>query len=124
MHDLQSEDVLEWVEVAIAVEQRVRMLEAERRDEAVDGLAERSPVRTQGAIVPRSGLRESDATGIEDFETAQRAENSSGGGIGRDALEHCAHREAEQPQALALRLTATSRRNAQSSRPAPAPART
>lgn len=70
MNDLQSKDVLERVEIAIAVEQRMRVLETERRNEAIDALADRSPARTQGAIVPRSGLRESDATGVEDFETA------------------------------------------------------
>jgi len=54
MHDLQPEDVLEGVEVAIAVEQRVRVLETERRDQAVDGLADRSPAGTQAAIGSRS----------------------------------------------------------------------
>ena len=70
MHDLQPEDVLERVEVAIAVEQRVRVLEAERRDEAVDGLADGAPAGTQAAMISRSRLRESDATGVEDFEAA------------------------------------------------------
>jgi len=68
MHDLQSEDVLERVEIAIAVEQHMRVLETERRDEAVDGLADRSPARTQGAIVSRSGFRERDATGVKDLK--------------------------------------------------------
>ena len=44
------------------------------------------------------------AAGVEDLETAERAKDLSGGGIGRDALEHLAHRQVEPPQALALRL--------------------
>lgn len=84
MHDLQSEDVLEGVEITVAVEQCMRVLETERRDEAVDCLAARSPAGTQAAIVSRSRRRESDASGVEDFETTERAKDLGGGGIGRD----------------------------------------
>jgi hypothetical protein len=51
MNDLQSEDVLEGVEIAIAVEQRMRVLETERRDEAIDGLPDGPPASAQAAIV-------------------------------------------------------------------------
>ncbi len=78
MHDLQPENILERVEVAIAVQQSVRVLETERRDEAVDGLADRSPAGTQAAKVSRGRLR--------------------------DPLEHLAHSQVEQPQTLAIRL--------------------
>ncbi len=105
MNDLQSEDVLEGVEIAIAVEQRMRVLETERRDEAIDCLPDGPPASAQAAIVSRSRLRESDAAGVEDLETAKCAKDSSGGGIGRDALEHLAHRQVEQPQTAALRLS-------------------
>ena len=70
MNDLQSEDVLEGVEIAIAVEQRMRVLETERCDDAIDGLPDGPPAGTQAAIVSRSRLRQSDAAGVEDLETA------------------------------------------------------
>ena len=61
MNDLQSENVLKGVEVAIAVEQRMRVLETERRDEAIDGLPDGPPPSAQAAIVSSGRLRESDA---------------------------------------------------------------
>ena len=70
MNDPQSKGVLEGVEIAIAVEQRMRMLDTERRDEAIDGFPDGPPAGPQAAIVPRGGLREGDAAGVEDFETA------------------------------------------------------
>lgn len=51
MHDLQSKDVLEGVEVAIAVEQRMRVLEAERGDEAIDSLPDLLARRTDDGPV-------------------------------------------------------------------------
>lgn len=70
MNDLQIEDLLERVEIAIAVEQRMRVLETERRDEAVDRLPHRPSASAQTAIVSRSRLRERDAASLEDLKTA------------------------------------------------------
>jgi hypothetical protein len=39
MHDFQLKEFLEGIEVAVAVEQGVIVLQAERGDEAVDGLS-------------------------------------------------------------------------------------
>jgi len=105
MNDLQSEDVLERVEIAVAVEQGMRVLETERRYEAIDGLPDGPPGGAQCAIVSRRRLRQRDAAGVEDLETPKCAKDVSGGGIRRDALEHFAHREVEQPQTPALRLS-------------------
>ena len=92
MNDLQSENLLEGVEIAIAMEQRMRVLETKCRNEAIDCFPDRPPTSTQAAIVSRCRLREFDAAGVEDLETAQCPKNSSSGGIGRDALEHLADR--------------------------------
>lgn len=70
MDDLQSEYILEGVEVSVAVEQRMRVREAERRDEAIDCLPNGASVRAQAAIVSRRRFREHDASGVEDLETA------------------------------------------------------
>lgn len=95
MNDLQSKDVLERVEIAIVVEQRVRVLETERRDETIDGLADGPPASAQAATVLCGRLRERNSARFEDLESAQRAKDLGGGGIGRDALEHLAHRQVE-----------------------------
>lgn len=70
MNDLQAKDIFEWVEIAVAVEESMGVLETERCDEANDGLPDGPPVGAQGVIVPCSGLRERDVTGLEDLETA------------------------------------------------------
>jgi len=43
MHHLQAQEFLEGVEVAVVVEQGVLLLDAERRDEAIDGFSNGSP---------------------------------------------------------------------------------
>lgn len=78
MNDLQVENVLESVEIAIAMQQGVRVLEAERRDEAIDRLPDRPPVSAQRPIVSRGRLRESHAAGVEDLEAAQPPKDSRG----------------------------------------------
>ena len=102
MNDLQSEGLLEGVEIAIAVEQRMRVLETERRNEAIDGLSNSPASGTQFAVVSSGRLRKLNAAGVEDLEAAHGAKDLRGGSIVRDSLEHLAYRQVEQPQTLPL----------------------
>ncbi len=76
MHDLQIEELLEGIEVAVAVEQCVVVLDAERGDEAVDGLPIGLASRAESSVVARRGGRESDPAGLEELEPAQVAEDA------------------------------------------------
>jgi hypothetical protein len=55
MHHLQVQEFLERVEVAVVVEQGVILLDAERGDETVNGLSNRSASRAKPAVVARGG---------------------------------------------------------------------
>ena len=68
MNDLQAEDVLERIEVTIAVKQGMLVDEAERGDEAVDGLPHRLPARAKCAVVARRGRSQLDAPSVEHLE--------------------------------------------------------
>ena len=100
-NDLQMENVLEMVEVPIAVEQGVLVFEAERGDEAIDCLPDRPSAGPQDTIVARRRLGEGHAPRIEDLEAPEMAKDSRGGPIGRKALKNLTHRQVEQTEALA-----------------------
>src|SRR5688572_15895706 len=56
MNHVQVQEFLKGVEVAVAVEQGVMVLDAERGDEAVDGLSNRSAPRAEVAEVAGGGI--------------------------------------------------------------------
>ncbi len=70
-HNLQLLELLEGIEVAVAVEQGVVVLDAERGNEAVDGLSNGPAPRPQMPVVLRRTCGEIDAAGHEDLESLQ-----------------------------------------------------
>jgi hypothetical protein len=70
MHHAQAEQLLERIKVAVAVEERVTVAEAECRDEAVNGLANGASLSPESAVIPGRSHSEFDATSFEDFEAS------------------------------------------------------
>ena len=91
VNDLQLQEFFEGVEVAVGVEERMRVAQAERRDEAVDGLPDRAASLTELAGVARGGRAEFDATGFENFELSQSTQHAGGIVVGRESLQDLAN---------------------------------
>ncbi len=104
MHHAQAEQLLERIEVAVTVQQRMTATETERRDQAVDGLANGPPPGTQSAVVPRRSHRELNATRLEDLETSQISEHASGFLMGGETLQNLADHQVEQCKRLTREL--------------------
>jgi len=101
---MQSEQLLERIEVAVAVQERMTLPEAERGDQAVNRFANGATLRTESAVVACSRCREIDATCLEDRETPKIAEHASGFLIGREPLENLTDHEVDQSERLSHEL--------------------
>lgn len=73
MDDGQLEELLEGIEVSIAVEQRVMFAQTEGGDQAVDGLSHRVTTTLKGAIVTRRVAGKRNAAGFEDDQLRELA---------------------------------------------------
>src|SRR5688572_10667139 len=96
MHHLQVEQFLEGVEVAVFVEQGVILLDAERGDEAVDGLSNRSASRAEVAVVAGGGNGKLDPAGLEDLEAPQVTHHTHRLSVCREPLEDFAGHQVEE----------------------------
>lgn len=98
MHHAQADQILERIEVAITMQQRMPSAEAERRDQAVDGLANDAPLGTESAVVLCGSHREVNATGFEVVEASQVSEDSRGFPVGGETLQDLADHHVQQPR--------------------------
>jgi hypothetical protein len=105
MHDHESKELLEGLEIAVAVQEHVTFAKAERGDEAVNRLANGSPAGAKVAIVARRSGGELDSAGLEDLEFAEVAQHSGGLVLRREPLEDLAEHEIEKPHRLTLDLS-------------------
>jgi hypothetical protein len=104
MHHAQTDQLLEWIEVTVAVQERVTVTKAERRNEAVDGLANGTALGSEPAVILGGSDSQFNATRFEDLETAQIAQNACGFFIGRQALENLTDHQIEQSKSLTREL--------------------
>jgi hypothetical protein len=74
----QTQHFFKGVEVPIAVEQRMAVYQAERRNQAVERLAYRSALPPQQTIVPRGSHGEIQAARCKYLEAFELLENSTG----------------------------------------------
>ena len=105
MDDAKTQLRFKGVKVPIAVEQRVVANQAERRDEAINGLAYRQTARPQVSIVVSRGEREGDGARLEYFEVPEVPEYATCLRFGADALKHFAEDQIRQAQTLARQLS-------------------
>ncbi len=104
MNDDQVEELLEGVEIAVAVQERMTFAEAERRDETIDGLANSPPLRSQQTVVGRRVRRQDDSSGFEDLKPLQLPEHPRRFAVGWNALKNLTHHQIEQTESLLRRL--------------------
>ena len=71
MHHRQLEEFLERVEVPVAMQKRMARSDAERRNEAVDRLANGAAPSSQRTVIARGLARQVNAAGFEYFEPPQ-----------------------------------------------------
>jgi len=124
MDDAKTQLRFKGVKVPIAVEQRVVANQAERRDEAINGLAHRQTARPQVSIVVSRGEGEGDGARLEYFEVPEVPEHATCLRFGADALKHFAEDQVRQaPDAGVSTLDPATRSRAwwyrSSSRPRP-----
>lgn len=100
MHHAQAEQLLEWFEVAVAVQERMTVAETECRDETVNGLANGASLRSESAVIPGRSHSELNTTSLEDFEASQILQHANGFFIGRETLQDLAEHQVEQAKRL------------------------
>ena len=110
VNHFEVQQLFEGVEVAVAVEQGVRLAQAERRDETVDCLAHRPAALAEAPMVICSRGREFDPASIENLETPQAPQHANGLRIGGEPLKDLADHEIEKPQAPPRKLPVQPRR--------------
>ena len=103
--DGQLEELLERIEVSIAVEQRVMFAQTEGGDQAVDVLSHRMTTTPKGAIVTRRVAGKRNAAGFEDDQLRELAFDGFRRSVITDALQHLAEDDVRQPEALALKCS-------------------
>jgi hypothetical protein len=77
VNDPQAEVLLEWIEVAIVVQQHMTLLSAESRNHAVDCLPNRKAFGSQETVVSRGRNCKSRSAGVEDRQGFQVLLHSS-----------------------------------------------
>jgi hypothetical protein len=106
MDDGQLEELLERIEVSIAVEQRVMFGQTEGGDQAVDGLSHRMTTTPKGAIVTRRVVGKRNAAGFEDDQLRELA--VSRGQVCRTRQDVAPHATPAQPEAGGVGASALS----------------
>jgi len=102
--DGEVQELLERVEIPVAMKERVPPLDAERCDEHVDGLAHGSTAAAQCSIVPGRLSGDGHARHIEDFEFPQCRLYGDGPSLVANTLQHLAHDDRRQPEALLVHV--------------------
>ena len=105
MDDGEAEELLEGIEVPVAVNQGVLLAKAERRDETVDGLAHRAPAAPQSSIVACRLSGQRDTSRLEDLQLGELAFNISRGQVVADTLQQLAEDDVCQSKALVLEFS-------------------
>jgi hypothetical protein len=82
MNDVEPEQLLEGIEIAVAMKQRMTLPYAERRDQAIDCLSNGSALRSEGTVVLRCRTGELRASSLEDVQLQElnRPQEPAAGG--------------------------------------------
>ena len=101
MNNNEAEVLLERIEISISVQKRVSVEEAKRSNQAVNSLANGSPLLPETQEVLCSADGEFLAAGLVNLKPAHRIQNSRKRLLVRDALQDFAKDEVCQAQSLA-----------------------
>lgn len=105
MHHPQPELMLESIEVAVALKKFVSCSQTERRNEAVDGLADGEPSATQEVIVLSGRQGKLTSAGFENGEPVKVAPKLMKCGLTADALKNLAVNQIGKSYGLSAELT-------------------
>ena len=100
MHDLQAEELLEQVEVAIAVQEDVIFANAVRRDQEINRLPHRMTTLPQMSIMASRIDRQRDIMHFDDFELHQLRLNDRGLTIVAQSAQHFSQDQSGQSDAI------------------------
>ena len=100
----ESQQVFERIEVTIAVEQGMLLADAIRREQNVDGLANRSAGLSQPPIVVRRLRRERDVDERDDFELEQLRFDHRRFAVVTEPLQHFGEDDGRQADPLAIQV--------------------
>ena len=104
MHHGQTEQLFKRIEIVIAVLERVAFTQAECRDKAVDGLANRTALGAKTTVIAGDRCSKLQAAGLEQLEAPQVPQNTRSFFIGRESLKDLADHQVEQPERLTREL--------------------
>jgi hypothetical protein len=102
--DIEAKMTLEWIEVAVAVKERVTVPDAVRRDDAIDRLSYGYAAGSQRSIVSCGGNGCFLAARIEYGKGIQLASNLSEGLFVSNSLQHFAQNEVSEGQRVGAHL--------------------
>ena len=104
MNDVQSAELLEDIEIAIAVEQRMLMADAIRRDQKIDGLPDRAAGGAKGPVMPGGIQGDRHIGHVENFERRQLGVNERGFAIVTKSLQQLGQDDRRQTEPALVQL--------------------
>ena len=105
MNDLQTQMRLKWLEVLIAVKQRMSAIQTECCDEAINRFANRDPALPQEPVILRRGHGDVDSPRAEYLEFQEIPMHVCEDDFIADSLQHLAKDQVGQPQALVCQFS-------------------
>jgi len=101
----KTELFFKWVKITVSVKKRMALRQAEGRDQAVDGFADRLATGSKGAVVPRRSDSEGLSSSVEHLEFQQLTAYPREHLVCADSLQNLAQNKIGQTQALPIQLS-------------------
>ena len=79
---------LEAVVVAVRMQQRVVVGDAEGGDQSIDGLADRHTLTTKSSVIPRRGDSNFATRERQKFQRPEQVQGAPEGNLGTETLQH------------------------------------
>jgi hypothetical protein len=104
VNDRELKEFLEWIEIAIPMQQGVLLAEAKRLDKAIDRLEDRMTATPERSVVARGVANQVDAAGLEDLELEQLPLDSDRSRLVANTLKHFADDQIRDAKPLPIEL--------------------